>query len=599
MKSLGKYRLLANLGRGGMADILLAVGTGTAGFSKLQVIKRLREETAEEPEFVKMFLDEARLAARLNHPNVVQTFEVSESTDDLFMVMEYLDGVPVNRLLSRGRQRGEPLPLPMAMRIVCDALAGLHYAHELRDYDGKLLNVVHRDASPHNIFVTYDGQVKVLDFGIAKASTQESETKAGVVKGKISYMAPEQVRGSAVDRRTDVFILGVVLWEVLAGRKMWESKSEAEIIGGLMQGRLPSLAEAAPGVDPALVAICERCLEAEPDRRYASAQELRAALIEAQSRAGGLADHEELGRHVDKLFGEKREEIRRTIDEQLKGVAAEVELSSGPTPGDTGLSSLPSLSASKASGASAVSQSVGAATSVPEAPPPAPARSLGPVAVGASALLLALAAGALWMGRQPPAVPPAAAAVTSASPVVSAVAVAEPSTAATAVELTVHASPTTATLLLDGSPLPSNPFTGKFRRDGLQHQLRAEAADHRPVSRLISFDQNLVVDLILESSERGKGARPTGAAVANTTPPAATTAAAVTTGAPAVAVAPTGAPALPGAGTLGAAPSAAKRPLSTDGLGAPSAPKRKLGDNPFLATVGAARRRRHGVSQKP
>ncbi|RYE87097.1 MAG: serine/threonine protein kinase, partial [Myxococcales bacterium] len=496
-KSLGKYRLLANLGRGGMADVVLAAGLGPAGFSKLQVIKRLREEMLEEPEFVAMFLDEARLAARLNHPNVVQTFEVSESEGEPFMVMEYLDGVPLNRLLARCRQRSETVPLRQGLRIVCDALSGLHYAHELRDYDGTPLGIVHRDASPHNIFVTYDGQVKVLDFGIAKASTHENETRAGVVKGKTHYMAPEQVRGAAVDRRTDVFISGIVLWEVLTGNKMWGKLTEADVIRGLVQGKLPSLREAAPGLDPELVAICERSLALEPDARFASALELRSALAEYQGRSGGLADHEEIGQLTERLFGDKREEIRRTIDEQLSGAALAANLApEASLSGDTGLGSLPSLSTGKASGSSVLSQSVGASTSAPEAAVAVPPRSRAGLVLGGAAVAL-LALGGVWaLASRSPGAPSAAAVPSAAAPPVAAVASApaavEPGAAS--VELTVRAQPASATLLLDGAPLPSNPFTGKFRRDSLQHQLRAEAPDHRPVTRLVSFEQSLAVD---------------------------------------------------------------------------------------------------------
>lgn len=177
---IGKYHLLATLGRGGMAEVFLAVIQGPAGFSKLVVLKELRPELSSEPEFLSMFLDEARLAARLQHPNVVQTNEVGHEGSRHFIAMEYLDGQPLSRVLSR--MRGQ-LPLPLHLRVLSETLAALHYAHELRDFDGTPLAVVHRDVTPHNVFVTYDGEVKLVDFGIAKATDSSTETRTGVLKG--------------------------------------------------------------------------------------------------------------------------------------------------------------------------------------------------------------------------------------------------------------------------------------------------------------------------------------------------------------------------------------------------------------------------------
>ncbi len=244
-QSLGKYRFVATLGHGGMAEVFLAVALGPAGFNKLQVIKRLRPNLAEDPDLCAMFLDEARLAARLNHRNVVQTNEVDRVDGQYFMAMEYLDGQPLHRILVQAKKLGRPLPLPAISRVLCDALAGLHYAHQLADYDGAPLGVVHRDVSPQNIFVTYDGQVKIVDFGIAKAARRAVETETGVIKGKVSYMAPEQAFGD-VDGRADVFAVGVVLWELVAGRRLWQGMGDPEILGALVR-EVPRLAERGPG----------------------------------------------------------------------------------------------------------------------------------------------------------------------------------------------------------------------------------------------------------------------------------------------------------------------------------------------------------------
>jgi eukaryotic-like serine/threonine-protein kinase len=227
-RSFGKYKLLARLGQGGMAEVFLAVAFGPSGFNKLLVIKRLRPELAEDSAYLSMFLDEARLAARLNHPNVVQANDVGSIDGQHYLSMEYLDGQPLNRLFTVARTQGLQ-PTAAYLRLVSDTLAGLHYAHELADYDGTPLNVVHRDVSPHNVFITYDGQVKLVDFGVAKAATHAQRTSTGVVKGKISYMAPEQALSVAVDRRADIFSVGVILWELVTGQRFWGDRSEIQI----------------------------------------------------------------------------------------------------------------------------------------------------------------------------------------------------------------------------------------------------------------------------------------------------------------------------------------------------------------------------------
>jgi serine/threonine-protein kinase len=212
MLQVDRYRLIAGIGTGGMADVYLAV-YGNADidrFQKLLVLKILKPELSADPEFVAMFLDEARLAARLNHPNVVQTIEVGENAGRHFLAMEYLEGQPLNRVMQvLGGHSG--FDLSGRLTVLLRALAGLDYAHELADYDGTPLSVVHRDVSPGNILVGYGGQIKLMDFGIAKAKDSSSETRVGMFKGKTAYMAPEQARAGAVDRRADIYAAGVVL----------------------------------------------------------------------------------------------------------------------------------------------------------------------------------------------------------------------------------------------------------------------------------------------------------------------------------------------------------------------------------------------------
>ncbi|HVH41967.1 MAG TPA: serine/threonine-protein kinase, partial [Labilithrix sp.] len=215
----GKYRLFARLGSGGMADVYLAVAHGAMNVNRLVVVKRLRDEHTNESNSREMFLNEARLAARLNHPNVIQTFEAGSEAGSFFLAMEYVDGQPLSRVLTSLKRQGEVLEPRLAARVCSDALNGLHYAHELTDFDGSALEIVHRDVSPQNIMLTYEGTVKLVDFGIAKAAGS-SQTAHGVFKGKVAFMAPEQVRGENVDRRADLFAAGIVLWEAVTGKHL-------------------------------------------------------------------------------------------------------------------------------------------------------------------------------------------------------------------------------------------------------------------------------------------------------------------------------------------------------------------------------------------
>src|SRR5688572_16530728 len=227
----GRYHPIAELGQGGTANVFLACARGPSDFNKLVVLKVLKHELAHEHEFRSMFMNEARLAARLNHPNVVQTNEVMEVDGRPVLVMEYLEGQTLSRILARSRDAargGVEMPLTLHLRVMIDVLSGLHYSHELIDYDGTPLRVVHRDMTPHNVFVSYDGRVCILDFGIAKLTGLGVQaTQTGVIKGKLRYMPQEQVLGLPLDRRADLFAVGVMLWEAAAREKMWRGLSDA------------------------------------------------------------------------------------------------------------------------------------------------------------------------------------------------------------------------------------------------------------------------------------------------------------------------------------------------------------------------------------
>jgi serine/threonine-protein kinase len=318
---IGKYRLIAELGHGGMADVYLAVAHGPARFNKLVVIKQIRAQFAEDPEFLSMFLDEARLAARLSHPNVVQTNEVGDDAGRYFMAMEYLEGQPLNRITHRvAKSRGPNggLDLGVYLRILVDVLAGLHHAHDLADYDGTPLGVVHRDVTPHNVFVTYDGQVKIVDFGIAKALSSSAETRTGVLKGKVAYMAPEQMRGERVDRRADVFSVGVMLWEASTGRRLWKGKPDVAILSEVTSGRMPPPSTVNPDVPPRLESICMRALAPDRDERYASAAELSADIESFLDDRAERLTLRDLGRLVSSVFQDERAQLRAIVDNQLR-----------------------------------------------------------------------------------------------------------------------------------------------------------------------------------------------------------------------------------------------------------------------------------------
>jgi len=319
---LGKYQLLAVLGRGGMAEVFLALSRGNLGFDKLAVVKRLRPGLADDDAFRTMFLDEARLAARLNHPNVVHTYEVGEHEGVYFIAMEYLEGQALNKITHAAEKRGEPLEPRISARIISDALAGLHHAHTLADFDGRPLGIIHRDISPHNLFVTYEGTTKLVDFGIAKAALSSTETEVGVLKGKVAYMSPEQATGVPLDARSDVFAMGIVLWEMLTQRRLMTGDSAASTIHRLLTAPVPPVSSMRRDVSQSLDAIVDRALKKNPDERFSSALEMREAIEEYLASTGNAVRSDEVGHRVASMFTDVREAIKRQIQEHVEGAGA-------------------------------------------------------------------------------------------------------------------------------------------------------------------------------------------------------------------------------------------------------------------------------------
>jgi serine/threonine protein kinase len=542
-KAPPKVRPIAELGRGGMAEVCLAVAQGPAGFHKLMVLKKVRPELADDPEFLTMFLDEARIAARLNHPNVVQTYEVGDAGGRYFIAMEYLDGQPLHRILARvGPQR---FPLSMQIRIIIEALAGLHYAHELTDFDGAPLDIVHRDATPHNVFVTYEGQIKVVDFGIAKSAGALCQTALGVLKGKVPYMAPEQARGEPVDRRTDIFTIGVVLWEAITGDRMWKGMGDVPIIGNLSEGRIPALSSVQQSLDPWLSRICLRAIAPAPEDRYATAAALQHELERWLDRRAERVTARDVGSFVAAQFIEDRAAIKALIEQHLGASCRALPLP-WPRPGDAAPTSrdLPTAVAGprplrrdaassdtlRESGESlqkgvfsadvsgddpeTLRSSSISVDAVGELWPGTRSarRSRPPLAIGSAILIMgALVVGAWTFGadrawvsgatipvmlglpapareedslRRPSAAP---------SPGGTPVAVGE-------VDLTVRVWPSTAQLFLDGAPLSLSrgAYRGKLPRDGQSHWIRAEArgfvAKEQPITAAFPATVALTLD---------------------------------------------------------------------------------------------------------
>ncbi len=322
MDLAGKYRLIAELGQGGMATVYLAVALGSSGFRKLAVVKLIRPQYASDPDLIQMFLDEARLCARLSHPNIVQTYDVGVDAGQYLMAMEYLDGVSLYTAVSRFVKTGTPFPFPLRARILSEVLEGLRYAHELRDYDGKTLDIVHRDVTPHNIFITYDGQVKLLDFGIAKATTSSVQTATGVIKGKLTYMAPEQAMCETIDARADLYAVGVMLWEAITGRRRWAAGlSDAAVFTRVASGELPEAPDAASRGFPAeLDAIVLKSLAPKPEDRFQSAAEMRGALDAVLDTIEDPSSLRDLGRLLATTFAEDRKRIRQVIEMQFRAM---------------------------------------------------------------------------------------------------------------------------------------------------------------------------------------------------------------------------------------------------------------------------------------
>ncbi len=510
--TLGQLRPLAQLGQGGMARVLLCARQGPANIQKLLVVKEIREELANDAEFVTMFMDEARVATRMSHPNLVQTYDVSAEGTHYYMVMEYLEGQPMHAFLGRIKRK---LPLAAHLRILTRILSGLQYAHDLCGFDGQPMNIVHRDVSPQNTIVCYDGQVKLVDFGIAKAAGAVSRTTAGMFKGKLGYVAPEQVAGTDIDRRADLFSVGVMLWEALVGRRLTYGENEAAILHKRTTGTQARALEARPEADAELAAICDKAMEMDPNKRFASATEMSDAIDARMEALGIRATDADVGKLVVDAFVEERKGIHAIIERQLavqaKSAADASAVAKLPVfVNETGPQSIPpssGLSPSLMSGNWTPPTIAGTATSIPIDVPPelrrTPKRTIA-IVLGAAALAVVavVAVVVAASGKDPK---PAASNDTTATPSTAQSASTAPESN---VEVAIDVSTPHAKITVDGKSVGKSPFRATVPKDARNHEVVVAADGYLPETRTIGFDRDVRLELALKPAISSFGGAP-------------------------------------------------------------------------------------------
>jgi len=338
----GRYALFDFIGKGGMAEIYLARAQTELGASRLCVVKQILPELAEHSQFAEMLIYEAKLAARLSHANVVQVFDLGKSDERLFIAMDYVEGFDLNELLKRCSKQKVPLPLEFALLIVGEALKGLGYAHRRLDDDGKPLGIVHRDMSPSNILVSFEGEVKLCDFGIARATELVESAEAGEIesdasiKGKAGYMSPEHARGEKIDARADIFAIGIVLWELLAGRRLYRRDDDLSLLEQARRAHIPELPRRGVANEDELHAIVDKALSIDPAGRYASAHAMHQDLEAYIGRAKLVASPLRLGEWLVANFGTDMVTQRRARERALAalelGAPVKLELLPPKTP---------------------------------------------------------------------------------------------------------------------------------------------------------------------------------------------------------------------------------------------------------------------------
>jgi len=391
-----RYELMGEIASGGMATVYLARLTGMGGFQRFVAMKRLHPHLASEKEFVEMFLDEARIAARIHHPNVVPILEVGASSVGYYLVMEYIEGDTLARMLARAASSGKKLPVSIALRVAIDMLSGLHAAHELHDDQNMPVNLVHRDVSPQNVLVGQDGIARITDFGVARAASRLTATRVGQLKGKIAYMAPEQAAGSEdLDRRADVFSSGIVIWEALAQKRLFKAENEAATLSRVIAEPVPLLFQIAPQVSKEVSGVVMRALDRDADKRFASCAAFADALEAAAALKDKVASPRELAAYVAEVMGQEiaqqRDNVRTWLAHSEPTGAAVPQLLPGAIPSSSvsaAAISIPGYVEASHSGLS------GSFSGVPQ-----PKRSRAPLVLGALLLIGLLGAGGFMLTR--------------------------------------------------------------------------------------------------------------------------------------------------------------------------------------------------------
>lgn len=516
---LGRYEVLMGVAEGGMARVWAAKQHGQRGFSKLVAIKTILPNLARDPEFEAMFLDEARVAASVHHPNVCEIFDLGEENGTLYLAMEWVNGDSVARILKPGGTReAQRVNARVAARIVSDASAGLHAAHELRDADGRMLNVVHRDVSTHNILLSLDGNVKVTDFGVAKAlgSTHEA-TMAGQVKGKAAYMSPEQAAGARIDRRSDIFVLGIVLYEMTTGLRPFAADNQVATLRRLLEGRFDPPSAVVPGYPRELEAILLRAMAMDPMQRFPTADRMRIALEEWLARSGPVVTQTHVSQLVRERLGtaieDRRAQIRHLMQTSGSDYAQRSAQQSFP---DRSEGSSSKISNPSGHGISHVSSTSGAPTFTP---PPQVGAARGSSAASSALLgvgvglgvfgvvVVGVAGWLMWHARQHPPAPvatqPAATQTAPAArrPMPTAIARASSAAAVPSASTNIQLHEVTpnsgVNFRLDGKPLTPGKLVIPRPATGHVSKLIAEAKGYK--RSVLSIDQSTpaVLDVTL------------------------------------------------------------------------------------------------------
>lgn len=300
--AFGRYVLREKVAAGGMAEVFRATQPGFGGFEKAVAIKRMYRQYSHDTAFVEMLSDEAKIVSQLNHPNIVQILDIGQVHDDYYIALEFVEGVDLFRLLQRQYELGRDLPLPLVIYIIAELCSALDHAHARRTPDGDHMHIIHRDVSPQNVLLSNHGEVKLTDFGIAKARYRYTQTQAGVVKGKLYYMSPEQARGTELDHRSDLFAAGILLYELLSTRPLYDEEEQARLLSVVGRAEYTWPADKKTRLPPAIVAVTDRALHRSAGQRYETGREFRAALLRVGEQLGKRCDREQFGTYLRKLF---------------------------------------------------------------------------------------------------------------------------------------------------------------------------------------------------------------------------------------------------------------------------------------------------------